>query len=286
MADAGRVPVKESVGAALQFLRADLRTSATLAIVGGLLLTLTGVAATLSPALSMPLSLASTFVSAVIYAAFIGSALGAGGSQRWLPDGGRVWAAMAVVAFFLLIVFVVLGIPGVIIFAGMIAPRYGAELEQVSGDEAATLALMQRILTENPGVVLGFCLVYGAIWLMLTSRLYLSAPASVDQRRILTFETWSWTKGSMLRITVARLMLLAPAYVLVAAVSYILAAALGVDVLDPTSLVSLAQNNLPGFVAFSFLSASLQIFVYRSLEAGLSAYLYQGLKPADSAPPA
>lgn len=286
MAEAGKVPVKESVGAALQFLRDEVRLSAMIAVGGGLFFTLAGVVSVLSPGLALLLPLVSTFVAALIYAALVGAALGGRGSERWLADGARVWAAMAVVAFFLLIVFVVLGIPGVIIFVAMIGSRYGTQLQEVSGDEAATLTLMQQILTENPAIVLGFVLAYGAIWLALTSRLYLAAPASVDQQRILTFETWSWTKGSMLRIMAARLMLLAPAYVLVSAVSYIIAAALGVNVLDPASVTALAQNNMAAYALFSFVTAALQLFLYRSLEAGLSSYLYQGLKPAAPHAPA
>ena len=139
---------------------------------------------------------------------------------------------------------------------------------------------MERIASENPLMLLGFCLFYGLVWLALTSRLFLAAPASVDNKRILTFETWAWTKGNLLRIIGARIILLLPAYVLVSALSYILALALGVNMMDPTSIASFAERNAMLYGLLAFVSGFVQIGLYRSLEAGLSAYLYRGLKPA------
>lgn len=281
MAETGQVPVQESVGAALRMLRENLAFAAAVAAAGAGIATALAVVSLYVPVLSLPVSLLTGFAEAAIFAAFIGVALtGVGAlSGNWLADAGRVWAAMVVVGFFLCIVFVVLSLPGFIVLGAVLAPRYGADLQNVSGDQAATVALAERMVTENPGVFLAFGAFYALIWLALTSRLYLAAPASVDAKRILTFETWPWTKGNMLRIMGARLMLLGPAYVLVSALSYIAALSLGVNMFDAASLVTFAQTNTPMFAAFSFVTTALQIFVYRSLEAGLSSYLYRGLKP-------
>ena len=207
MAD-GRVPVRESVGAALRFVRETWQPIAVVSAIGAVVLTILSVLSTTVPALSLPVTIATTFANAFVYAAFISACLaGAPGlAQRIGGDGMRVWGAMAVVGFFLLIVFVVLGIPGIIVFAVMVAGRYATELQAVQGDEAQMATLIQRIFTENPGILLGFLIFYGALWFALTSRLYLAAPASVDAKRILSFETWAWTKNNMLRILGARLL--------------------------------------------------------------------------------
>jgi hypothetical protein len=286
MAD-GQVPVRESVGAALRFARENWRTIAIISAISAAVSTVLALVSGAAAALALPISAVSTVVAAATYAAFTSGCLNgfAGLQQRLAGDGIRVWAAMAVVAFFLLIVFVVLGIPGIIVFAIVIAPRYGAELQQVSGDQAATLALMQRIVAENPGMILAFLLFYGVLWLALTSRLYLSAPASIDAGRILTFETWSWTRGNMWRIVGARLLLLAPAYVIAAGASFLFAGAIGLNVNDPSSVAAFAREQMPLFLVFSLVSEFLRLALYLALEAGLSAYLYRGLKPVTATPP-
>jgi hypothetical protein len=286
MAEEGKVPVQESVGAALRFLRENIGAIAIVSAIGAAALAALSVVAVKAPGVSLIGALLATFASAAIYAALTGAALtGAGGmTQRLIADGGRVWASMAVVGFFLVIVFTVLAIPGLIVFGVVVGPRYMDQLEAAQGDEAASIELMSRIATENPGILLGLGLFYAAIWLALTSRLFLAAPASVDQKRILTFETWAWTKGNMLRLAGARLMLLLPAYILVSAVSFFIAAPLGMNMMDPASVVAFAQANVFGYGLFLFVSGFIQIGLFRALEAGLSAYLYQGLKSSAPAP--
>jgi len=127
-------------------------------------------------------------------------------------------------------------------------------------------------------------LFYGAVWMLLTSRLYLAAPASVDQRRVLSLETWAWTKGSVLRITAARLLLLAPANILVGAIGHLIGRALGMNTLDPASVAALAAANPAGYLVYILIAAFLSFALFSSLEAGLSSYLYRGLKPAGAAP--
>ncbi len=276
--------MRESVGAALRFLRENAVAVAIAAGIGAGLMALFAMLAAKAPAVGILIGVASSLVSAFVYAALTGAALnGVGGAaQRLFADGGRVWTSMAVIGFFLLIVFIVLLIPGFIVLAVFLAPRYGTELQAVSGDEAGSVALMERIATENPLMLLGFALFYGLLWLALTSRLFLAAPASIDNKRILTFETWAWTKGNMLRIIGARVMLLLPAYILVSALSYILALALGVNMMDPANVAAFAQRSSGLYALLAFVSGFVQIGLYRALEAGLSAYLYRGLKPAPS----
>ena len=282
MAETARVPVQESVGAALRNLRQHWRIGAAMAAIGALTLAIISSVTPLVPILAIPLAVLSTFVSAAVYAAFTRLSLSGADSVRLavLSDAWRVWSAMIVVGFFLFIVFVVLALPGLVVMGVILAPRYGEALQSATGDEAASIAVMQRIATENPGLILAYIIFYGLIWLLVTSRLYLSAPATLDAKRVLTFETWPWTKGGMWRITGARLLLLAPAYVLYSALTYLFGLPFGANAADPIALESFGRANGPAFAALSFIGGFLQLGLYVALEAGLSAHLYRGMKPA------
>src|SRR5262249_36575869 len=158
------------------------------------------------------------------------AALG-GPSRTDFADGWRVFAAMTVVGFFLFLTFFVLMIPGSIVLVnGPMAP-YVDDMQRAGQDQAAMMHVMQRFAAENPAVLLAFALFYGVLWFLLTSRLYLSAPATVDAKRVLTFDTWRWTRGMTLRISVARLLLLAPAFILMASLTYLAGRVLGIDLM-------------------------------------------------------
>jgi len=284
----GAVPIRESVGAALRFARDNLRfVLITAAAFAGASVLVTS-ASLLVPQAGILTMVASGIIQAFCYAVLIGAALlGAqalGG--RWRNDGWRVWAAMVVIGFFLAIVMFVLTIPiSIVLAAGPLTP-YVADLQHAGSDQDAVLRVMTRFIQDNPTVILLVALFYTVVWFFLTSRLYLAAPASIDAGRILTFETWKWTKGSMLRITAARLLLLAPAYVLAGAIGHLIGRLVGINTLDPASISAAVAANPIGVLGFDLLRSFIILALYAPLEAGLSAYLYHGLKPADAPPPA
>ena len=286
---AENVPIRESVGAALRFVRENIRFIAVASIAGAAALTLITGLNLAAPQFGIVVWLAARVVEAMVYAAFVGAVLfGSGAVRARLPnDGLRVWTAMAIIGFFLVIVmFVAFLIAGAVMAAGPLAP-YISDLTAAGGDEAAVSAVLLRFAEANPIAVLLFTLFFAAIWMLLTSRLYLAAPATVDQQRILSFETWAWTKGAMLRITGARLLLLIPANLFVGAVSHLVGRLVGINSLDPATHAAAASSNPAGYLAFVFVTGVLTFALYAALEAGLSSYLYRGLKPAEtSAPPA
>jgi hypothetical protein len=285
---AASVPIRESIGAAFAFVRENLRFILIVAVAGAAAVTAVGAVTLAVPAIGLVTTLLSTVAQAFAYAALTAAALfGSGAARmRWTSDGGRVWAAMAIIGFFLFIVmFVASMMASVAMFAGPLAP-YLDDLQNAGGDNAAVTAVMMRFVEANPVPLLLFVLFFGVIWMLLTSRLYLAAPATVDQQRILTFETWKWTKGAMLAITGARLMLLLPANIFIGAVSHLIGRAFGFNTLDPASAAATAQGNPAGYLLFVFIAGFLQLALYSSLEAGLSSYLYRGLKPQEAAPPA
>jgi hypothetical protein len=284
---AGNVPIRDSVGAAFAFVRENVRFVAIAAVAGAAALTLVGALALAMPALGLITLLASSLAQAFVYAALVGAALfGSDAARmRWSRDGGRVWAAMAIIGFFLFIVmFVASIVASIVLVAGPLGP-YLNDLQGAGADNAAVMEVMLRFADDNPVALLLLMLFFGAIWLLLTSRLYLAAPASVDQQRILTFETWKWTKGAMMRIVGARLLLLAPAHIFAGALSHLVGRAAGLNTLDPATTAAVASANPVGYLLFVFVSGLITFSLYSSLEAGLSSYLYRGLRPAEPPQP-
>jgi hypothetical protein len=284
---AHNVPIRESVGSALRYVREHISFIAAASAAAAIGMTLIGALNLAAPQFGIATSLASTFVQAFVYAAFVGGALfgSAAVRQRWLADGNRVWAAMAIIGFLLLIVmFAASMVASLVLAAGPLA-SYLPALTTAGGNQAEVLAVMTRFAEENPMAVLLLTLFLGGIWMLLTSRFYLAAPATVDQQRILTFETWSWTRGSMLRILGARLLVLIPANIFVGAIGLLVGRLVGMNTLDPGTMTAAASSNAPGYLIYIFVTAFLSIGLYSALEAGLSSYLYRGLKPAEEATP-
>jgi hypothetical protein len=280
---ATNVPIQESVGAALRFVRENARfvaITATLGALGLVLLTAIGQA----PLLSIVTALGSGIVQAFVYAAFTGAMLfGPAAVRPRLPqDGGRVWAAMAIIAFFLFIVFFVVSIPVMLVLLTGPMAEHVADLQSAGNDQAAVLRIFTEFAEANPGAILLTFLFYAVIWFFLTSRLYIAAPATVDQQRILTFETWNWTRGATLRITGARLLLLVPANILAGALSYLVGRLTGVDTMNLAASGAAGASSQVGLLIYVFLASFISLALYTALEAGLSAYLYRGLKPADA----
>jgi hypothetical protein len=276
-----QVSVRDSVGAALRFVRENWRFIGVTAAAGAVATTIAGALALAVPLLGIFTSLASGFIQATTYAAFTGAMLfGVAGTRgRLTADGGRIWIAMAIIAFFMMLVMVVLTIPVFMTLAvGPMAP-YRDDLAAAGQDRARVWAIMLQFAENNPGALLIAALFFFAVWFVLTSRLYIAAPASVDQQRILTFETWSWTKGATLRIIAARLMLLLPANIFVGALGYLIGQAVGVNTIDVVAATAAATANPVGFLIYVLISTFLTFALYSALEAGLSAAIYQRLKP-------
>lgn len=282
MAENG-LSIQDSVGAALRFSREQARFIFTIAATGAAAAALISVLALTIPGFALLSGLFGGAVQAFVYAAFCAAALGAGDVRaRLAGDGMRVWAAMAVVGFFLFIVMFVVSIPVMIVMvSGPLAP-FLEEMQGAGNDQAAVMDVMTRFAEANPGALLLAFLFYAVIWFYLTSRLYLAAPASVERGRILTFDTWNWTNGSALRIIGARLMVLAPAYVLATALAYLVGRLLGIDAINPD--IAAIQANVAGYAVYAFVSGFITLGLYSALEAGLSSALYRRLAPPPASP--
>jgi len=265
--------MQDSVGAALGSVRQNWRGVLFTAAIGALATTAIQMLGGLAPSAPYLTIAAALFASAMIYSVFIGMAL-RGGQPRLRPSEGlRVFSAMAVVGFFLAIVGFVLSIVSAIILVAGPYASLSREISAASGDRDAVNRLAQQMFAQNPAPIVVIGVFYLLVWFYLTTRLYLAAPASVDRGRILSFETWSWTKGATLKIMGARAMLIGPAFVLTFALTYLLSRAAGIALFDASG-----GSPQPGpALAFAIITAFLGYLVSDALSANLSSALYRDL---------
>jgi len=272
---AGPGPIRDSIGGALRFTREHWRF--VLMVAGAAALAHT-VALLLSGGVVILWLAAMMAISCAVYAAFTRAALADApqvARAQLIADAGRTLAAMAIVGFFFIIVMFMVAY---VAMSVIIAP-YAEQAKALESDQAGLMALMERAISEQPSVVWWSALAGIALLLLLTSRLYFAAPASVDRKRILVFESWRWTRGHLWRIVIARVALLAPALIFAGALQSLFGMALGLNVGDPTALAAQAPTNPLGFIAFFAGAMFIQTAIYTSLEAALSAHLYRALAP-------
>lgn len=267
-AQAGQVPILESVRAGYAFVAGHWRALLMPAIAGSLALVLVsaigGSMAGQAGGVILAVMLQLLVVGAT-YAAFLAIAIK---GESWRAgvagDAARLIAAMAIVGFFLFLLFMVALIPGAIALGAVFEP-YRDEMVAAQNDPIAMNALATRMFQENPAPTLVLTTLYAAAWMTLTSRLFLVAPATVAENAMRTFETWPWTKGSMLRIAAARIMLLWPATLALFLVQ--------------SAATQAVQGGMAALALPAVLLISIATMALYALEAGLSAYLYRGLKP-------
>ncbi|MEJ0061228.1 MAG: hypothetical protein WDM79_17410 [Terricaulis sp.] len=155
----GKVPVLESVGGALRFVRANLSLVVILSLVSAVLTTAlamgSAMTAATAPALGFVFSLLTTFVSATIFAGLVSAAVkgAAGLGARLTGDALRLWTAMAILILFFTIVFVVLIIPAAFVI-GMTMGPYLSDLQAAGSDNNAVMAVMMNYMQANPGPLL------------------------------------------------------------------------------------------------------------------------------------
>jgi hypothetical protein len=246
------------------------------AVAAGLGLVIGGGPLSQDPTGVIGLSMALLVPTALFYAVAIRGAEGKGYALNGaaLRDGLAVLSGVGVVGFFLALTLIAVNVAAnAILFA-----PFSEELAAAGENQAAVEAVAQRILQENPqGVILTFLLFAGAV-LVLTSRLYLAAPASVEASRGRSFETWSWTKGNLFRIVAARLVLLAPAYAAAVVIGSVIAAPV-------MALAGGGQANAAAFAIGLGVFTFFMALIYQALEAHLSVTLYRGLRPSEPGRP-
>jgi hypothetical protein len=260
-------PARDAIGAALLFVRSRWRLVLTAA--GVFALAQTAAVLLTGPSLIWMVVVIGGF--ATVHALFTNAALGAADARQDLPGhAGRLTLGMGLIGLFGFIVMLM------VVFVAMsflVAP-YAAEIEAVRENEAAVREITERAIAAQPDLMMWFLVLGGVLLFVLTARFFLAAPATVDRKRVLVFESWPMTRGSFLRIVAARIVLLGPALVFAGALHAIVASLLGAPA-DPAGQMAFIQSSRMNF-AFVYGSALFfQTAVYGALEAALSANFYK-----------
>lgn len=270
---AGIGPMRASVGAALRFVREEWRLVLLVAGIGAVAQAL----ALLLLGATLMWPVAFLLIAIAAHAALTRAAL-SGGAQvqpNLAGDALRTLGCVAIVGLFAAIVFIVVLY---LAMSALIAP-YLEQAKAAGEDEAALRAVLETAIAAQPDLLRWMGLAGALIIFTLTSRFFFAAPLSLERGKVLAFQSWAATRGHLLKIMLARFVLLAPALILAGALQSIVGVLVGVPVGDPTLMIQRAFSNPLYWGALQF----LQTAVYGALEAGLSVHLYRQLAPAPQA---
>ncbi len=280
----GKAPILECVREGFAFIARDWRLIAPIALIGAVGLTPLEVwsdgAMARNDLGAMALaSLASLLVQMPVLAAFYRRAASRGTEPLALRVGADELNLAGVslsIAFVFMIVFFV----GMfVIMLSLVSLLVGSGLDPESLRELPPPEAAQRFVAalgnDGKAVFVGLLIALAAFALWLSARLALAYPATIAEKRMLVFSTWSWTKGNATSIA-ACLILLA-----LGAVAVIIAATILPSVLVATVFgeASLNSPGSPGHWIMAFLSATAGIAFFHAPYAAMMAYLYRGLRP-------
>lgn len=227
-----------------------------------------------SPAWALPLGLLSVFISVPFLAAHYRRALGLGPcALRLGADEAHLAGALWAIYFFLLIVGVI-GLFLVIIASAIGMAAVGVDAGSVPQEPQAML----EAIGPRGMLVLLLCLaplLAAMIW--INARLICFGAASIDQKRIMAFSTWSWTKGAALRILAAIIALALPLALGVGVAGGAAGAALLGIGGEPAALI--ASRPVPVFL-YALTTQFASLFLLAGPLAGQAAFLYRGFSPA------
>jgi hypothetical protein len=289
----GKVPIVESARAGFDFFRAHWRQTAPAAALAAVVATAAQVATSEPAGLGLPAQLLVNLAAAVVgvlYSALLYRLALRGDASGWFglkfgADELRLLGASAVIGFFFFIILVVGGLA--VGFALVAAGRdAGVDWSTLESDPEAAAAALEKMFSGGAG--LAWLMVFAAAFfglLWLSARLSLALPATIGERRVLTFETWAWTRANGLRIVAALLLLAAPMVFGLALATGVIEAVLGVVTGDPAAVRAPVAGRLWLYAVSLLVTDLAQYAIILPAVAGLQAHLYMGLRPPDRRAP-
>ncbi len=280
--NSAKAPVVESASAGLQFLvmhwRKLLAPALFLGLVSAIMFATLGpdAAASGSPASALLVqasyALASLIALAPAYRLALRQETGGFGGLQVGADELRLilsqFAVLAIVMFIMLVAAFTL-----VLVAMALAASSGASLESIQGDPQALLAAlgpMGGLLISLLGVLAIAALVAALV------RFSLVQAAVIGERRIAVMAAARWTKGNVMRILAANVLLGTPLFILSMLLAALLKLATGVDPADVRTWANAAPEAL---AVAGLVWGSVTYMLMNVPIAGLSAYLYRGLRP-------
>lgn len=285
----GQIPVLDCVRNAWQFLLSNGRRLAPAALIvalvteiGPIMAMLTGAsdaesASALSANLGgfitmLPGILASlVFTAAILRLAIRDEFIGATGLMLGADElrlVGVFAGLMCIVIPFGTLVYLIVGVAVMSRLAS--SPE---ELQRLLDDpDAMSTALENTLGPAGSAAFLLFMFAVLGLFIYVATRLFMMNAATIGERRVVMFQTWSWSRGNVFRMLGALLLTWLPASLIDTLVS-----ALAASVFSGIATPGNAGVVIPIFhVLTTFVAAMLSI---PSIVVG--AILYKGLRPAD-----
>jgi hypothetical protein len=274
--NSGQVPVMECVQAALGFFRTHAAAMLAPAAITAAALTPLQVMALQAQAAGDPgPGLLANLLGGVITAPFLAGCFRAFLNPTQPPrvalalnrDGLNLAGVSLSIAFFFLI-FLMIGFFAImLVMSGMVAGA-GLNAQDFEGDPQAAAERLVQALGPQGMLILGLLLGVLAVasgW--ISARLVLAGPATVAEGRMLAFSTWGWSRGNGWRVLAALL---------------IVGLVGGGAAMFLTGLLSAVfggPDTSLGQIVAAFVGAFASAVLMLGPFAGLTAYLYKGLRP-------
>jgi hypothetical protein len=271
-ASSGKVPVVECAVVAWRFFlehwQRFLPAAVIVALVSGIApaLLVAGQPAALGDLFVMAISTIAGifFVAAVLRQAVRGEFQGPAGLAFGL-DETRLFGVLGAMA--LLVVPPIL-LFSVVVFVVLLGRMGGSpeELEALAADpEAFNRALNEALATPAGMVIQVIGLVMIGVLLVVSARLIMVNAAAIGERRIVFFQTWSWSKGNVLRIIAAMILTALPVALFNLVVGSILSSAVELQ----AGVVAIVREIVIALIGALGLIPQI----------ALGAHLYKGLRP-------
>ncbi len=157
-----------------------------------------------------------------------------------------------------------------LVLLGVVMVNHAGGIEQIpnpqTDPEGANRFLAEAMSSPAGSLVAIIGLVGVLVLVVVSARLVMVNAATIGERKMVFFQTWSWSKGNVLRVLAAVILTALPAYFATTIVSSILGG------LFPATAISVAIREMLVYLVAVFGSVP---------PAALGAQLYKGLRPTD-----
>ncbi len=178
---------------------------------------------------------------------------------------------LAMACLFLPLIGLVLLVLSITVFSRIATSQEA--LEALLADPDAMNAAIALALGEAGSAALSlFIMIIFAIFILLAARLCMVNAATIGERRIVIFQTWSWSRGNVLRVIAALILTFLPVIMINNLIGSVAIAVM--------QSASGAGPSIPVFVLASF-AVSFVTTLTSLPTVAPGAILYKGLRPKD-----
>jgi len=180
--------------------------------------------------------------------------------------------AAAMACLFVPLISLVVIVLAVTVFSKLATSQQALEA-LLADPEAMNDAIIAAVGEGGAAALSLFIMFMFALFIVLAARLYMVNAATIGERRMVIFQTWSWTSGNVFRVVAAMILTILPVMLIDSIVSSFAVTLLGATGQSDVTLWLLART------AITFVGALTTIPV-----VALGAIFYKGLRPPGFVP--